>query len=56
MNSHASGINAGVLSFILYCSLTRFLSTGRKRVVVAIFDITSVTDATMAETRKAITG
>ena len=35
--------------------LTSLLSTGRKSVVVAMLDITSVTEATMTETRKAIT-
>ena len=37
-------------------SLTRFLSTGRKSVVVAILDMTSVTDVTMAETSRPMTG
>jgi hypothetical protein len=36
--------------------LTRFLSTGRKSVVVAMFDMTSVVDATMTDTRRAMTG
>ena len=36
--------------------LTRFLSTGRKSVVVAMLDMTSVTDATIAETSRPMTG